>query len=161
MAVKKVTKERLTTSKDINDHILGETAATVVPSIDTGGRSTNYDVKQGEIHSDIKLEMDEGDGKTIVIRSFDFKANPQAFKDRIPSKQELFNSHLKQIEVILWKDGLKIMTDVQPKLILEKKNKGYRIVVGAEPEKGQLIRSLDNDKYQTLSQAAHGRYTAQ
>lgn len=156
--VKKIKKERLTSSKDINDHILGETSATVINSLDSSASTTNYDVKQGEVHSDIKLEADQGDGKTIVIRSFDFKANPQAFKERTPSKQELFNAHAKQIEIVLWKDGLKVMPDVAPQLIMDKKRRGYRIVVGAEPEKGQLIDSLTLDKQQTLSQAAHGRY---
>lgn len=158
-AVKKVKKERLTSSTDINDHILGETTVKVINSLDSSANGHDYEVKQGEVHSDIKLEADEGDGKTIVIRSFDFKANPQAFKERTPSKQELFNAHAKQIEIVLWKDGLKVMPDVAPQLILDKKRRGYRIVVGAEPAKGQLINALDNDKFQTLSQAAHGRFT--
>lgn len=159
MAVKKVKKERLTSSTDLNDHILGETTVKVVNSLDSNAKGDDYEVKQGEVHSDLKLEADEGYGKTIVIRSFDFKANPQAFKERTPSKQDLFNAHAKQIEIILWKDGLKVMPDVAPQLILDKKRRGYRIVVGAEPEKGHLIGTLDQDKHQTLSQAAHGRYT--
>lgn len=154
-------KERLTSSKDLSDHILGETTATVVSSLDVEGKGDNYEVKQGEVHSDIKLESDLGDGKTIVVRSFDFKANPEQFKHNTPSKQELFNDAAKTIEINLWKDGLQVMPDVAPKLILDKKRRGYRIIVGAEPRRGQLISSLDNDKYQTLSQAAHGRYTAQ
>lgn len=157
--LKRVKKERLASSKDLTDHILGETTATVVPSIDSGGKAHDYDIKQGEVHSDIHLEEDTGHGKAIVIRSFDFKANPNAFKERTPSKQELFNAHAKQIEVILWKDGLEVMPDVTPQLMLSKRREGYRIVVGAEPRKGQLISSLDQDKFQTLSQAAHGRYT--
>lgn len=157
-AVKKVKKERLTSSTDINDHITAETSATVINTLDSSAPTTNYDVKQGEVHSDIKLEADQGDGKTIVVRSFDFKANPQAFKERTPSKQELFNAHAKQIEVVLWKDGLKVMPDVKPQLMLSKNRNFYRIVVGAEPIKGNLISSLDQDKFQTLSQAAHGRY---
>lgn len=157
--IKKVSKERLASSKDLNDHILGETKVKVIPTIDTGVKAHDYDVKQGEVHSDVHLEEDTGHGKTVVIRSFDFKANPAAFKGHTPSKQELFNAHAKQIEIILWKDGLKVMHDVGPQLILDKKQKGYRIVVGAEPQKGQSISSLDQDKFQTLSQAAHGRFT--
>lgn len=159
MAVKRIKKERLASSKDIEDHILGETTAKVNTSLDFGGKADNYDVKQGEVHSDLKLEADEGHGKTIVVRSFDFKANPPAFKERTPSKQELFNAHAKQIEIQLWKDGLKVMPDVKPQLFLSKQRNHYRIVVGAEPAKGQLISSMDQDKFQTLSQAAHGRYT--
>ena len=154
--VKKVKKERLASSKDLTDHVIAETKATVVDSKDKG---YDYDIKQGEVHSDTHLEDDTGHGKSIIIRSFDFKANPQAFKERTPSKQELFNAHLKQIELVLWKDGLKIMPDVTPQLILSKKRDGYRIVVGAEPQKGQIISAFDQGKHQTLSQAAHGRFT--
>lgn len=161
MAVKKVKKERLTSSKYIEDHILGETSATVHSGVDILSKGDNYDVKQGEVHSDIKLEADTGEGNAIIVRSFDFKANPEAFKTRTPSKQELFNAHANQIEVILWKDGLQVMPDVKPQLILSKQRNHYRIVVGAEPKKGNLINSLDHDKFQTLSQAAHGRYTGQ
>ncbi len=155
MAVKKVQKERLASSKDLNDHILGETKAKV---LDTNSKGADYDVKQGEVHSDIHLEEDTGHGKSIIIRSFVFKANPQAFKERTPSKQELFNAHAKQIEIVLWKDGLKVMPDVTPQLILAKNRHYYRIIVGAEPAKGQLISGLDQNKHQTLAQAAHGRY---
>lgn len=158
MAIKKV-KERLASSKDLNDHVVGEAQVKVINSIDSTAKAHDYEVKQGEVHSDIKLEADEGHGSAIVIRSFDFKANPQAFKERTPSKQELFNAHAKQIEIILHKDGLQVMPDVKPQLILSKQRNHYRIVIGAEPRKGQNISLRDQDKFQTLSQAAHGRYT--
>ncbi len=159
-SVKKVKKERLASSKDIEDHILGETTATVHNStLDGKESSVHYDVKQGEVHSDVHLEDDEGSGKTIVVRSFDFKANPQAFREHIPTKQELFSAHAKQIEAYLWADGLDVMPDVHPQVILNKKRTGYRIVVGAEPRRGHLITRRDQDKIQTLSQAAHGRFS--
>lgn len=150
MAVKK-TKARAASSKDIEDHITGEASATVIP-IDKDSGGTNYDVKQGEVHSDTHLEDDTGTGKKIVIRSFDFRANPAAFKDHTPSKQELFNAHAKQIEIILWKDGLQVMHEVKPQLKLSKNRLYYRIVVGAEARLGEHF----NDKALTLAQAAHG-----
>lgn len=157
----RVKKSRMASSKDIEDHIVGETAATVHNStLDGKQSSVHYDVKQGEVHSDIHLEDDEGHGKTIVVRSFDFKANPNAFREYTPSKQELFNAHAKQIESYLWTDGLKVMPDVHPQIILSKKRDGYRIVVGAEPRQGQIITKRDMDKVQTLSQAAHGRFNS-
>lgn len=159
--IKKVKKSRMASSKDIEDHIISETAATVYnPTLDGKESSVHYDVKQGEVHSDIHLEDDEGSGKTIVVRSFDFKANPQAFKDHTPSKQELFNTHAHQIEAILWNDGLEVMTDVRPQVILSKRRTGYRIVVGAEPRRGHIITKRDQKKVQTLSQAAHGRFNS-
>ncbi len=160
MAPVKKTKNRSASSKNIEDHIIGETSATVINSLDTGGKGTNYDVKQGEVHSDTKLEDDLGQGGSVIIRSFHFKANPEAFKNNTPSKQELFNAHAKQIEIQLWKDGLKVMPDVSPKLLLSKNRMYYQIIVGAEPQKGQIILPSDQNKHQTLSQAAHGRYSS-
>lgn len=158
-SIKRIKKERLASSKDIEDHILGETTATVHnTTLDGKESSVHYDVKEGEVHSDIHLEEDTGHGKTIVVRSFDFRANPQAFHRYTPSKQELFNAHSKQIEEYLWADGLKVMPDVKPQLILSKKREGYRIVVGAEPREGHIITRRDQNKIQTLSQAAHGRF---
>jgi hypothetical protein len=158
--IKKVSKSRMASSKDIQDHILGETTATVHNStLDGTESSVHYNVKEGEVHSDIHLEDDEGFGKTIVVRSFDFKANPAAFHAHTPSKQEIFNAHAKQIEAYLWEDGLQPMPDVNIQVILSKKREGYRIVVGAEPRKGQIISRRDQDKIQTLSQAAHGRFS--
>lgn len=161
MAIKK-TKARVASSKDLGDHILGENTASVHNfSLDGKESVVNYDVKKGEVHSDTHLEDDEGFGKTIVIRSFDFKANPVAFKQYTPSKQELFNAHAKQIEIQLYADGLQPMDDVKVQVMLSKKRDGYRIVVGAEPRKGQIITRRDQDKIQTLSQAAHGRFADQ
>lgn len=157
MAVKK-TKSRAASSKNIEDHILGETGATVHNSFDSSTKDVHYDVKQGEVHSDTKLEDDVGDGKAIIIRSFDFRANPSAFKERTPSKQELFNAHALQIEAMLDGDNLMVMPDVKPQLVLSKQRNGYRIIVGAEPKVGQSISLRDHDKFQTLSQAAHGRF---
>lgn len=160
MAVKRIKKERLASSKDIEDHIRGEGAVTVHNSdLDGKQSSVHYDVKEGEVHSDTHLEDDEGTGKTIVVRSFDFKANPQAFREHTPSKQELFSAHSKQIENILWADGLQVMPDVKVQLMLSKKRDGYRIVVGAEPRQGHIINYRDQEKVQTLSQAAHGRFS--
>lgn len=159
--IKRVKKSRMASSRDIEDHILGETTATVHNStLDGKESSVHYDVKEGEVHSDIHLEDDAGFGKTIVVRSFDFKANPTAFHAYTPSKQELFNVHAKQIEEYLWADGLQPMPDVHIQVILSKRRDGYRIVVGAEPRQGQIINRRDQDKIQTLSQAAHGRFNS-
>lgn len=159
MAVKR-TKARKASSKALEDHIVDETTATVhTQTLDGIDNGVHYDVKKGEVHSDVHLEDDEGFGKTIVVRSYDFQANPQAFKERTPSKQELFDAHAKQIEVQLWADGLQPMPEVHPQVILSKRRNGYRIVVGAEPRKGELFTTADQRKTQTLSQAAHGRFS--
>lgn len=111
-----------------------------------------HDVKDIEVQSQTKLESDEGHGNAAIIRTFVFGMNPQAFKEYQPTKQELFNSHHKGIEVALWKDGMKVMPEVNPRVLIEPEKMRYRIIVGAKPMKGHLLR----EKPMTLSELAHG-----
>lgn len=106
-----------------------------------------WQASQIEAQSDTKLEDDTGYGKAIVIRMFEFAINPNGWPNK-PTKQELFNAHLHGIEVMLWRDGLKVMTDVEPRLSIGKKK--YRIWVAAEPARGHLL----NETPKTLSQLA-------
>lgn len=107
-----------------------------------------WESKQIEVESDTNLEDDTGHGRAIVIRSFEFGINPKAFQEAQPTRQELFNSHLKGIEVMLWRDGMKIFSDVEPKLKIDQ-NK-YTIIVAAIPNKGTILKEVP----QTLSQIA-------
>lgn len=100
--------------------------------------------------SDVHLEDDLGKGDAAIIRMFEFAANPEAFRMQIPTKQELFNHHLKQIEIMLWGDGLKVMDDVDPKVTVNKAKDKYRIFIGAKPQKGHILR----EQPRTLSQLA-------
>lgn len=141
------------TGNNLADHI--EAQSTVVDEAGiVSSDKVQWDVQQGEVQSSTNLEDDLGTGKQVIVRSFDFKANPEAFAHATPSKQELFDAHAHQIEVILWKDGLQVMPDVKPQLIFSKKRDGYRIVVGAEPAKGFLMPY--SVEAQTLSQIANG-----
>src|SRR3990167_3407185 len=49
--------------------------------------------------------IDPGTGKPYVLRTFEFAKNP-AFKAKTITKQELFNLHWRQIQALLWGDGL-------------------------------------------------------
>ena len=69
-------------------------------------KDVHWQGKELQTESDVHLEDDEGYGNATIIRCFTFGANPEAFAQHKPTKQELFNSHLKGIEVMLWKDGL-------------------------------------------------------
>lgn len=151
MAVKnKKVKEK---NNDLNDFVDAKNTLTEENTVDSPTGKVEWDVQQGEVHSNTTFEDDQGHGKKIIVRSFDFKANPEAFRHHTPSKQELFNAHANQIETILWKDGLQVMGDVAPRLMLSKKRDGYRIVVGAEPAKGFLL----HDRPQTLTQIANAQ----
>lgn len=103
-----------------------------------------------EAQSKVHLEDDEGYGNAVVIRCFEFGMNPVAFKEYAPTRQELFNSHYKGIEIALWRDGLKVISEVNPRIVVDEKNSRYQIFVGARPMKGQLLK----ESPLTLSQIA-------
>jgi len=82
--------------------------------------------------------VDDAKGKALVIRVFDFKFNPRIKQLDIiqakNNKQDFFNAHAKYIRDFLWKDGLKIREDHDPKLLFRKD--GYRIAVLCEAKLG-------------------------
>lgn len=112
----------------------------------------DHDVQTVEAQSKTKLEHDEGYGNAAIIRCFEFGMNPESFKLYQPTKQELFNSHFKGIEVALWKDGLKVIPEVNPRIVVEEKEMKYKIFVGAAPMRGHILR----ERPRTLSEIAHG-----
>lgn len=99
---------------------------------------------------------DNGVGKPIILRFFEFTANPEIFK-RKPSKQELFNAHAQQIRLFLWRDGLDIVDVIEPKVILGTDT--YKIAVTCQPKSGIALV----DTPQTLQQLTkpHGRTTTE
>ena len=70
--------------------------------------------------------VDSSTGKALIIRVFDFKFNPTTKAIDIQraknNKQEFFNMHAKYIKNFLWKDGLKVKEDHDPKLISHKRS---------------------------------------
>lgn len=96
--------------------------------------------------SETKLESDTGTGQAVVIRFFEFGANPEVFKQHKPTAQELFNSHRKGIEALLWRDGLRPFDGVEPRLMFSKNGKNYRFIITCIPS------TVLVDKPKTLSQ---------
>lgn len=129
-------KNRDHKSRDIEDHIVESTTASIV---DETGEANTYEVNQGEVHADVQLSEDTGEGKAVIVRTFFFKANPEGFRERTPSKQELFNAHAIQIQSLLRDDGLQPMSEVRPQLVIGKTKTHYKIVVGAEPLPGMIL----------------------
>lgn len=118
-------------------------------------QNTQYDLQDIEVQSDTKLEDDTGQGGAAIVRMFAFGMNPIAFAQYRPTNQELFNSHYKGIEAALWKDGMKVLPDVNPRVVIDEKKQQYMIFVGAAPQKGHLLK----EKPQTLTEIAHGGST--
>lgn len=120
---------------------------------ETKMHGSDHDVSTVEVQSKTTLQQDEGEGGYVIIRTFTFGMNPEAFKEAKPTKQELFNYHLKGIEIKLWQDGWKIFPEVTPQLTFNLQKLQYSIIVGAIPiNKFNTI----NAEPQTLSQIANG-----
>lgn len=105
------------------------------------------------VTSKTKLEEDLGTGDVILLRTFEFGANPEMFKNGEPSGQDVFNSHMKGILGMLWGDGLQPVPEIEPKLIFSKDRSKYLIMVGARPSLGQSV--LETPK--TLTEIIHDR----
>ncbi len=113
----------------------------------------DYTGQSIEVKSKTKLEEDLGTGDIVLLRTYEFGANPEMFKDGEPSGQDVFNSHMKGILGMLWGDGLQPVPEIEPKLIFSKDRSKYLIMVGARPSLGQSI--LETPK--TLTEIIHGR----
>ncbi len=115
-------------------------------------KAYNYDLSNVAVESKTNLEQDEGYGQATVIRCFEFGINPEAFQQHMPTEQELFNYHHKGIEVMLWRDGLAIIPEINPRLAINKAKGTYSIFVTAKPARGHML----NERPQTLKDIAHG-----
>jgi hypothetical protein len=98
--------------------------------------------------STTKLEEDKGTGSEIIMRFFDFASNVEAFKQHRPTEQELFETHRKGIEALLWTDGLAPCYAIEPRLLFSKDKSQYRFVISAIPSVGNTLI----DKTKTLTQ---------
>lgn len=104
------------------------------------------------VESDTKIEDDKGTGQEIILRFFDFAANPEVFTMYKPTAQQLFDTHRKGIESLLWTDGLTPYTAIEPRLMFSKDQSSYRFVVSCIPSMGNTLV----DKTHTLSELLRG-----
>lgn len=111
-----------------------------------------HEVSSVETQSDTKLEHDTGEGFPVILRAFEFGVNLEAFKDHTPTMQELFNSHAKGIEMHLWRDGMILFDQVQPRIMFNKPKTKYKIFIAALPAGNNVLLETP----QTLSQIANG-----
>lgn len=133
---------------------------------DKEGVIEDWSAKTVEAESDTKLDADIGTGQVLTLRHFFFKPNQEKFKKRVPSAQELFDSHVKQMEVEFWKDEWIPAHDVPPRLIFydkfkrpvshtSKKIEWYSFIIAAMPAKGSLLSQKDQEQVKTLTQIAN------
>ena len=124
------------------------------------------DAKEGElaqgqtvsVEADTKFSDDHGTGEAVIIRTYEFAANPETFTQyekfhgHLPYAQEVFESHKVGIEAMLWGDGLMPDPSVETKLIFSKDKTRYLITVGARPMNGGSLPV----NTQTLSEIFNG-----
>ena len=105
-----------------------------------------WEGEEVQAESTTKLQEDKGTGTPVIIRFFDFGANVDTFRQHMPTAQELFNSHMRGIESLLWTDGLAFYKGIEPRLMFSKDKKHYRFAITCVPTQSLI----DNTK--TLSQ---------
>ncbi len=113
--------------------------------------TSTVEAKSEETH----LEDDHGEGEVVIIRQFTFQMNiekPELFLENRPTGQDLFNSHIKGIEAMLWKDGLKLHLEIPPRITFSKEKMQYSIFVTARPMRGYILQ----ERPQTLTEIANG-----
>lgn len=97
--------------------------------------------------------IDEGRGKTISIRLFEYTMNPE-LKHFPTDKQLVFNAHAKQIATILWTDGFRPLDEVPPQVIIDRKKRIYRIFVPCEARLNQVVIEKPKNLSQELAKGA-------
>ncbi len=107
-----------------------------------------WEGEEVQTESKTKIEEDQGTGQPVILRFFEFGANFETFKQHKPTAQELFNSHIKGMESLLWSDGLKIYHEVEPRLMFSKDKTKYRFIIPCIPTNGSALV----DTPRTLSQ---------
>lgn len=107
-----------------------------------------------ELSTDGVPLIDPGTGKTIAIRVFTFKINPEKVKEiNKVNKQLIFNNHVKQITTILWGDGLRPLEEVAPRVIINKRKGIYQIFVACEAR----LNTVWGEKPNNLSELLNGK----
>lgn len=137
--------------KDIERHITGEADLLEQGAVDAPTENVPWEVKQGEVHSDVALESDLGDGKEIILRQFQYMFPPN-LTEKPTKEQILTDGYKKFLEAQLWMvDNLELV--MEPRVVIEEK--GFRIFATCQPRKGNIIGWEDRDNIKTLKQIAH------
>lgn len=135
--------------RDINAHIKGKAELVEEGVTDAPVSNINWDVQQGEVHSNIPLSADQGDGRPIILRTFEYRFPPGI--QYIPKAEDILTEgYLKFLESQLYfVDELDLV--MAPKVAIDEK--GFRIFATCQARKGSIIPGVS--KPQTLTQIAH------
>lgn len=104
--------------------------------------------------------IDPAYGKTVSIRVFDYKMNPDPkVLKNFPDKQTLFNAHAKQIKTILWADGLIPLENISPRVIIDTKKHKYQIFIPCQARSNVLFVDKPKSLTEVLSKTSKNGIT--
>lgn len=106
------------------------------------------------LESDKVQVIDKGVGKQVLIRTFDFKMNPNL---QTVDKQGIFNAHAKQIATMLWADGLRPLDDISPRVIVHAEKGTYQIFVTCEAKTGTVFAEKTRNLSEELAKSNQGK----
>lgn len=85
-----------------------------------------------------KVSLDEdGTGKAIIMRIFEFTLPPFKSDDELPSEAELVEAHKSKITAFLWRDELVPVMDYKAVITADKKS--FKIFATAQAKAGSNI----------------------
>lgn len=137
------------TPKSKNEILGNEFKVTEMNAANAPVQDVNWIGQEIEARSDIGFENDQGDGKPIILRQFEFALPMGVPMNQLPSKAKLLEFHKSKIVAFLWKDELELIAE--PKIVME--GRKFKIFATCQGKKGSLIFH----KPQTLSDVAQGR----
>ena len=142
----KLSKARKHDSKELSDHIVGETKFVELNATDAPVDSVQYDVKKGEVHSD--PIQDSGTGGKAILRRFQFQLPPSKEGEPLPDPQELIATQLKHVLIpMLYKDELEMI--MEPRIVMGKNGK-YDIFAFCHPRYHMGVKSVIHEKPQLV-----------
>lgn len=121
--------------KDLDAHIKGEAIALEKNAVGSPVQDVKWDVKQAEVHSDIDLKLDDGSGRPIILRQFDY-VFPPGMQMKPTAEQILTPGYIKFLESQLYfVDELDLV--MKPRVSISEK--GFKIFATCQARKGSII----------------------
>lgn len=132
--------------RDIEAHLKGHTEVIEENAADAPVKDVKWDVQQAEVHSDIDIGVDKGDGRPIILRQFEYAFPPGM--TYIPKAEDILTEgYIKFLETTLYfVDELEMVQ--HPKVVIG--DRGFKIFATCQARKGSLI----HQRPQTLTEAA-------
>lgn len=96
------------------------------------GKDVKWEAEQGLVTSDPL--RDEGEGKAIIVRSFEFRF-PPGMKGLPTKEQILTNEYIKYLEVRLWADEIEMIAE--PRVTIN--NTGFFVFATCQVKKGSIL----------------------